>query len=150
MYFCCIPAKIDFMDKQLHILIVDPKQALRQAMRYLLYEIGHEQVVEAANSAEAIDLLVNEYSLNKSIDLVISDYDLPDMNGIDFYNVLKNGERFNQIPFMLVTNNSEKEFILDIQNAGIRHVMLRPFDINNLRKEVEEILGPIENSTEEK
>jgi len=103
------------------ILIVDDSLTVRRIQKVTLNKIGYEDVEEAINGIEALWKLDN----NK-IDLVLLDYNMPEMNGYETLLEMKRNETLKNIPVIMVTTESEKEVVLKCLKAGARGFVVKP------------------------
>src|SRR5687767_8376431 len=83
--------------KGMTFLVVDDDDGARQILVDYLESFGYDRIIEAKDGAQALDTL-----LNQKVDFVISDWEMPNTNGLELLRVLKTDERFKQIPFVMV------------------------------------------------
>jgi two-component system, chemotaxis family, chemotaxis protein CheY len=77
----------------------------------------------------------------KRIDLIISDWLMPNMDGVELFNSIKSNPGFSEIPFILLTSVREKEQVVKAAGSGIRHYVIKPVDPNSLRDKILSCLG---------
>lgn len=116
------------------ILVVDDYPALVTLTRHKLIQKGHE-VITAQNGADALDLVRTEYP-----DLVISDVEMPIMDGYELCSKIKNDSRLSQIPVILVTSMVSSEQLMRGIAAGADNYLTKPYDDETLFNKVEELL----------
>lgn len=116
------------------ILVVDDYPALVTLTRHKLIQKGHE-VITAQNGADALDLVRTEYP-----DLVISDVEMPVMDGYELCSKIKNDSRLSQIPVILVTSMVSSEQLMRGIAAGADNYLTKPYDDETLFNKVEELL----------
>jgi two-component system chemotaxis response regulator CheY len=116
------------------ILIVDDSKAMRLIVRRALRQAGFadEAIEEACNGAEALKAI-----RVKSPDLVLSDWNMPEMAGIDLLSALRKEGR--QVPFVFVTSEGTVEMRERATSAGAAALIAKPFDAETLRR----VLGPL-------
>jgi two-component system chemotaxis response regulator CheY len=104
------------------ILVVDDSKAMRMIVMRQLRQagFGESTILEAASGAEGLDMVRNE-----SPDLVLSDWNMPEMNGIDFLRALK--EEGNETPFGFVTSESTPDMRELAIEAGALFLIAKPF-----------------------
>jgi len=122
--------------KNIKILIVDDFYTLRLSLRNILTQLGFESVDDAADGKEAVEKLKeNNY------DLVISDVDMPNMNGFELLDYIKADERLKNIPVMFITAEAEKEKIIRSIQAGLDAYITKPFTITTLQQKLDKIFS---------
>jgi two-component system chemotaxis response regulator CheY len=104
-------------------LVVDDSRAMRRILGGMLRQFGFE-VVEAANGSEALDLLER---LPRP-DLVLVDWNMPVMNGLEFIQHVRAREQFQGLPLMMVTTETETERVQTALAAGANEYVMKPFD----------------------
>jgi two-component system chemotaxis response regulator CheY len=104
-------------------LVVDDSRAMRRILGGMLRQFGFE-VVEAANGSEALDLLER---LPRP-DLVLVDWNMPVMNGLEFIQHVRARKQFQGLPLMMVTTETETERVQTALAAGANEYVMKPFD----------------------
>ncbi|MBS1958837.1 MAG: response regulator [Bdellovibrionales bacterium] len=118
------------------ILIVDDMQTIRKQVAKLCNELGFTEIVEGADGINALQLIQHE---KPPIGLVISDYDMPNANGLDLFKRIHSDTRFNKLPFILMALEAEQNVVVDALKAGIGGYLLKPFNKDDLQKKLEEL-----------
>ncbi len=121
----------------MNILSVDDSAIVRKIIRGAV-EVLDGNLLEAASGMEAMDVLNKEY---KNIDLILLDWNMPGLTGLEVLERLKADKRFRSIPVMMVTTESERENIVKAIQAGATHYLVKPFTIEELIKRIMESLG---------
>ena len=121
-----------------NILIVDDSFSMRAVIRKIITLSGFkvDQYFEAQNGREALDLLANQW-----VDVIISDINMPEMNGIDFLKHLKQDDLFKDIPIIFVTTEGSKERIEEAAKEGAGGFLKKPFLPEELRKMLHDLVG---------
>ena len=118
--------------KSHNILVVDDDETIRSAVSDILEKIGLK-VSSAGNGEKGMDLFVNS-----KFDLVVTDFDMPGMNGIDLANKIKTKSPSTVI---LLMTGDEKEFILSrIKDTGIDQAIFKPFTFREMAEAVQRLL----------
>jgi two-component system chemotaxis response regulator CheY len=125
-----------------HILVVEDSPTMRALLTASLDEIAGEiKVTEAANGFEALRALPRE-----SFDLIITDINMPDINGLELVSFVKNTPAYQSIPLIIVsTEGSERDLDRGV-NLGADAYIVKPFDPEDLRDIVSNLLGHSESS----
>ena len=116
------------------ILIVDDSAAIRQSMRYVMEGAGYE-VIEASNGREALAVIKPQTRL------VISDINMPEMNGIDLVKSLRSGTSHKTIPIIILTTESQDEMKQKGKEAGATAWMVKPFPPEQLIAVIKRCIG---------
>lgn len=124
------------LNMKMNILIVDDSGTMRMMFKQYLTKAGFENFVLAVDGEDAISKLAD----NK-IDLIISDWNMPNMDGIDFLKWLRKEEKYKEIPFLMATAQGDKaQQELVKSEKGNGHIA-KPFDSEQIKGKIEEIFG---------
>ena len=119
----------------LKFLIVDDFSTMRRIVRGLLKEIGYANADEAEDGQVALNMLkVNKY------DFVVSDINMPNMNGFDLLNGIKADESLKHLPVLMVTAEARKEDIVRAAQEGAAGYIVKPFTKGTLEDKVGKIM----------
>jgi len=118
-----------------HILVVDDFSSIRKILRKLLASIGFVNVAEARDASEAVHRLQHD-----SFDLIISDWNMPTMTGKQLLEFVRSEKRFEKIPFIMLTMQTDKESVLSAKEAGVSHYLAKPFTAAELESKLRELL----------
>jgi two-component system chemotaxis response regulator CheY len=118
------------------ILAVDDSATMRRIIRNQLKQIGIEDVDEAENGRAALSLLGRE-----QYDLLITDWNMPEMSGLDLVREVRRIDAVKALPILMVTTVSAKEDILTALKAGVNNYVVKPFDAETLRVKVTQVVG---------
>jgi two-component system chemotaxis response regulator CheY len=124
------------MDLDTRILIVDDFTTMRLIAKRILQSLGFNNIAEAEDGLEALDALKNN-----RIDLVLSDCNMPNMNGIELLTRLRNDPELNTIPFIVMTSTDQKESLLEMVKAGASDYIEKPFKADALRQKLEKFIA---------
>ena len=124
------------MSRVASILIVDDYRTMLRIIRNLLKQIGYENVDEAGDGQDALRKMSR-----KAYDLVISDWNMQPMNGLDFLRAVRADPSLQHIPFIMVTAESKSDNVLAAKEAGVDNYIVKPFNAETLRLKVSGVLG---------
>lgn len=110
------------MNLDMKILIVDDFATMRRIVRNVLRQIGFTNMVEADNGKNALKILKKE-----NIDLILCDWNMPEMPGIDLLKTLRSENELKSIPFVMVTAEAQKDNIIEAVKAGVNSYIVKPF-----------------------
>jgi two-component system chemotaxis response regulator CheY len=122
------------MDTNMDVLVVDDASAMRRIVRGLLKELGFKNIREADNGQVALDELKK-----RKADLVVSDWNMPEMSGIDLLRAIRGDETLKNIPVLMVTAEAKKENILAAIQAGVNNYIVKPFNAQTLQEKLSKI-----------
>ena len=122
----------------LKVLIVDDQNSVRQMTRMTLEQIGVRTIHEAENGNKAIDTA----SL-QPLDLIISDYNMPEMDGLGLLRAVRGHPAARKIPFILVTGRGDRELVVKAAQAGANNYVVKPFTADILREKIEQVIGKL-------
>jgi two-component system, chemotaxis family, chemotaxis protein CheY len=114
------------------VLVVDDFATMRKIIRNVLKQIDLENVVEAESGKQALNTLKAE-----PVDLIISDWIMPEMTGIEFLKVCKDDEELKKIPFIMVTAEAQKSNILEAIKLGVDNYIVKPFTPDKLKEAID-------------
>jgi len=118
------------------LLVVDDSSTMRRIIRNNLKAAGYDDVLEAENGEGALARLKDD-----KVDFVITDWNMPVMNGIELVTAMRTSETLKKTPVLMVTTMAEKENILQAMQAGVTNYVVKPFDAATLKKKIEQIVG---------
>ncbi len=116
------------------ILAIDDSNTIRLLMVKMLRELGYSDLTIAASAEEAIPL-----AANNQYDLILSDWNLPKMSGLDFVKYLKSYPKTQKTPIIMVTTIHDRSAILKALKAGVQGYILKPIGKEILSAKLHEI-----------
>jgi two-component system chemotaxis response regulator CheY len=120
------------------VLLVDDQNSVRQMARITLEEIGFRQISEAENGVQAM----HTASL-QPIDLIISDYNMPEMDGLALLRAVRSHPVVRKVPFILLTGRGDRELVVKAAEAGVNNYLVKPFTPAVLREKIEQVMGKL-------
>jgi two-component system, chemotaxis family, chemotaxis protein CheY len=118
------------------ILAVDDSATMRRIIKNQLKQVGYDQVDEAENGKQALSLIEKG-----GYDLLITDWNMPEMCGLDLVIEVRKNEASKDLPILMVTTVSGKEEIVTALKAGVNNYVVKPFDIATLRTKISQTVG---------
>jgi len=119
----------------MHFLIVDDFSTMRRIVRGLLKEIGYANADEAEDGAVALKMLQNS-----KYDFIVSDINMPVMNGFELLSAVKADETLKHLPVLMVTAEARKEDIVRAAKDGAAGYIVKPFTKATLEEKVQKIM----------
>jgi two-component system chemotaxis response regulator CheY len=118
------------------ILLVDDSRTIRNIQKNVLAQLGHTDVLEAADGVEALGVLSAQRP-----DLVLIDWNMPNMDGLAL--VQKIREKDKLLPLIMVTTEAEKSRVLQAIKAGVNSYVVKPFTAETLAAKIEQTLAKV-------
>jgi two-component system chemotaxis response regulator CheY len=122
----------------LKFLVVDDFSTMRRIVRGLLKEIGYTNADEAEDGAVALQMLQNQ-----AYDFVVSDINMPNMNGFELLKAIKADDKLKSIPVLMVTAEARKEDIVLAAQTGAAGYVVKPFTKATLEEKVQKIMQKV-------
>jgi len=123
-------------DPEMRILVVDDFSTMRRIVKNILRQLGMNNVVEADDGTTAWDVLNKD-----QIDFIISDWNMPQMTGIDLLRKVRASERFAHLPFLMVTAEAQQENIIEAAQAKVSNYIVKPFTAETMKQKIDKIFG---------
>lgn len=114
---------IDFRAEELKVLLVDDSGSARRFMRRMLENLGIRNFIEAANGREAVELLASTM-----VDLVVTDYNMPEMDGQALVQHIRQNSWQHEVPILMVTSESDAGRLAAVEAAGVSGICDKPFE----------------------
>jgi two-component system chemotaxis response regulator CheY len=116
-------------------LVVDDSLTMRRIIINALQRIGYTEAVEASNGHEALS------RFDSSIGFIITDWNMPAMNGVDFARAVRATPEGQSVPILMVTTRGAREDIVHAVEAGVNNYILKPFTPSVLKEKIDRLLA---------
>ncbi len=123
------------LDKNMNVLIVDDYKTMLRIIRNLLKQLEFDNVEEATDGSEALAKL-----RAGNFGLVISDWNMEPMTGLDLLKEVRADARLRSLPFIMITAESKTENVVAAKQAGVSNYIVKPFNAETLREKIEKVL----------
>lgn len=120
------------------ILLVDDSNTMRRIEKNTLEKMGYTDIEEAQDGAEAVKR-VN----SGGIQLVLMDWNMPNMTGIDALKAIKQNPAHKALPVIMVTSESEKTRIMEAIQSGAANYVVKPFQPDTLQEKITAVMAPL-------
>ncbi|MDH5358414.1 MAG: chemotaxis response regulator CheY [Gammaproteobacteria bacterium] len=127
------------MDKNMKILIVDDFSTMRRIIKNLLRDLGFNNTVEADDGLTALPILKAG-----GIDFLVTDWNMPGMQGIDLLKTVRADEKLSSLPVLMVTAETKREQIIEAAQAGVNGYVVKPFTAITLKEKIDKIFERID------
>ena len=121
-------------DKNMRFLVVDDFSTMRRIVRNLLKELGFTNVDEAEDGQVALHKLKNQH-----FDFIVSDWNMPNMTGIELLKAVRADQQIKHLPFMMITAEAKRENIIEAAMAGASGYIVKPFTAATLEEKMNKI-----------
>ncbi len=122
------------MGKDMKILVVDDFTTMRKVVRNLLKQGGYENVVEAEDGVAALKVIKSQ-----QIDFIISDWNMPNMTGIELLKAVRADAEISATPFLMVTAEALQDNVIAAVKAGVSNYIVKPFTAEVLSEKITKI-----------
>lgn len=138
---------LDFIDPEIldtgelnpedvRVLLVDDSRMARRHIRRVLGNMGLENITEAENGVQGLELLNSQ-----DFELIVTDYNMPEMDGKEFIQAIREDTTHAGIPIMMVTSVSDESRLAMVEQVGVSAICDKPFESANIRKVIASLLG---------
>ncbi len=124
------------VDLKMPVLIVDDYATMLRIVKNLLKQIGFDNVDEASDGGSALQMMKQ-----KKYGLVISDWNMTPVTGIDLLRSVRQDDNLKATPFIMVTAESKTENVVEAKNAGVSNYIVKPFSSEILKGKISSVLG---------
>lgn len=122
------------LDKNMKVLVVDDFSTMRRIVKNLLRDLGFTNMQEADDGSTALPMLQNG-----DFDFVVTDWNMPGMQGIDLLKAIRADPKLAHIPVLLITAEAKKEQIIMAAQAGVNGYIVKPFTAGTLKTKIDKI-----------
>ena len=124
------------VDKNMNVLIVDDYKTMLRIINNLLKQLGFSNIDEATDGTMALEMFKA-----KSYGLIISDWNMEPMSGLDLLKNIRAGTENKNVPFIMITAESKTENVIAAKQAGVNNYIVKPFNAETLKTKMTAVLG---------
>ncbi len=124
------------VDMNMKILIVDDYKTMLRIIENLLKQLGFRNINQATDGSTAL-----RYLRENPIDLIISDWNMQPMTGLQLLKEVRSDDKLRHIPFIMVTAESKTENVVAAKEAGVNNYIVKPFNAETLKTKLSAVLG---------
>lgn len=122
--------------KESRFLIIDDMSSMRDFVHACLKSLGYEFILESPDGVLAIEILKKQSRNGAPIDVILCDWNMPKLMGIDLLRQIREVPEWEFIPFIMITTESEKAQILHAISSGVTDYIVKPFSISVLQQKL--------------
>lgn len=119
------------------LLVVDDSSTMRRIIKNTLQRLGYDDILEAEHGLQAWEIMDSV----DGIKVLITDWNMPEMNGLDLVKKVRADNRFVDIPIIMVTTEGGKAEVITALKAGVNNYIVKPFTPQVLKEKLEVVLG---------
>jgi two-component system, chemotaxis family, chemotaxis protein CheY len=119
-------------------LIVDDSITIRRIIANALKTVGFADTVEASNGVEALEKLSNH-----PVDFIITDWNMPEMNGLDFIKKVRATPVWSSLPILMITTRGAESDVIEALQAKVNSYIVKPFTPQELKEKIDGILKTV-------
>lgn len=123
------------VDNKIKILVVDDFATMRKVVRNLLKQGGYEDIVEAEDGVMALKALKSQ-----KIDFIVSDWNMPNMSGLELLKAVRADAELAKTPFLMVTAEALQDNVVAAVKAGVSNYIVKPFTAEVLNEKIKKII----------
>lgn len=123
-------------DTNMKVLIVDDFATMRRIVKNILTQLGYKNIIEADDGTTALDILKKE-----KIDMIISDWNMPKMTGLDLLKSVRADSALADLPFIMVTAEAQQDNIILAVKAKVSQYIVKPFTADTLSEKIDKVFG---------
>ncbi|NKE73081.1 chemotaxis response regulator CheY [Candidatus Manganitrophus noduliformans] len=116
------------------ILVVDDMSSMRRIIKNTLKQLGYPNTDEAEDGDKALEMV-----RNAPFDLVVSDWNMPNMNGLDLLKAIRQDPKLSALPVLMVTTEAEMDHILEAIRSGVNSYILKPFTPETMKEKIDKV-----------
>ena len=124
------------VSKEMEILVVDDYATMRRIIKNLLTQLGFKNISEATDGGDALAKL-----RAKAADLVISDWNMEPMTGLQLLKEVRTDAKLKGMPFIMVTAESKTDNVVAAKAAGVNNYIVKPFNAETLKTKMQSVIG---------
>ena len=119
------------------LLVVDDSSTMRRIIKNTLARLNYKDVLEGEDGVEGWDVL----NKNPDVDMLITDWNMPNMNGLELVKKVRADERFTDLPIIMVTTEGGKTEVITALKAGVNNYIVKPFTPQVLKEKLGAVIG---------
>lgn len=124
------------IDTSIKVLVVDDFATMRRIVKGVLKQLGFSDIIEAEDGSLALEELKKE-----KIGLIVSDWNMPNMTGLDLLKAVRGDDNLKGIPFIMVTAEGQKENVVEAVKSGVSNYIVKPFTPETFNEKLQKVFG---------
>ncbi len=124
-------------DPNMKVLVVDDFPTMRRITKTLMKQLGYSNMIEAEDGKQALEMLQKD----SSIEFIVSDWNMPNMTGLELLQAVRKDEKLKKLPFLMVTAEAEQDNIMAAVKSGVSNYIVKPFTAQTLQEKLIKIFA---------
>jgi two-component system chemotaxis response regulator CheY len=124
--------------RSISVLVVDDQLTMRALIRTGLQQLGFSEIQEAPDGEDALRVM-----LTKPTQLVISDFNMPKLDGLGLLRAIRAHEPIRSTAFIMLTGRADKELVQRAVQYGVNNYLVKPFTVTTLKEKIEAVFGAL-------
>jgi two-component system chemotaxis response regulator CheY len=134
---------MDGLYKDMSILVIDDYKLARTTLISALSHLGLNEIVEASSGEEGLEILTQRKNSGHPITMVFSDWNMPNMSGLELLKELRKNDDFKKLPFIMVTVETEVSSVEKAIEAGAQDYLVKPYLLPSIEQKITAVLKKI-------
>lgn len=119
------------------VLVVDDFPTMRRITKTLMKQLGYSNMIEAEDGKQALEMLQKD----TTIEFIVSDWNMPNMTGLELLQAVRADEKLKKLPFLMVTAEAEQDNIMAAVKSGVSNYIVKPFTAQTLQEKLIKIFA---------
>lgn len=124
------------IDTSIKVLVVDDFATMRRIVKGALKQLGFKDIIEAEDGKAAFDELKKE-----KVGLIVSDWNMPNMTGLELLKAVRGDNGLKDIPFLMVTAEGQKDNVVEAIKSGVSNYVVKPFTPDTFSEKLQKVFG---------
>ena len=124
------------IDTSIKVLVVDDFATMRRIVKGVLKQLGFNDIIEAEDGSLALEELKRE-----KVGLIVSDWNMPNMTGLDLLKAVRGNDALKGIPFIMVTAEGQKENVVEAVKSGVSNYIVKPFTPETFNEKLQKVFA---------
>ncbi len=124
------------VDTSMKVLVVDDFATMRRIVKGVLKQLGFTDIIEAEDGNLALEELKKE-----KVGLIVSDWNMPNMTGLDLLKVVRSDDSLKTIPFIMVTAEGQKDNVVEAVKSGVSNYIVKPFTPETFNEKLQKVFN---------
>jgi len=126
----------DIFPAETRFLVVDDVDSMRSIVRAMIRDLGYYSIMEAHDATKALSVMQGAHDLGRPIEVVLSDWEMPGMSGLEFLETLRASAAYAHVPFIMITGADQRESIEAALRQGVSGYLVKLFNQDQLEAQL--------------
>lgn len=129
------------LNANMRVLVIDDMATMRKIIKNMLGQIGFKNIQEADDGATAWPMIKDAHERGEPFEFIVSDWNMPQMTGLDLLKHIRESEEFKKLPFLMITAEAEQGNVVIAVKAGVSNFIVKPFSAQVLKEKIDKIFN---------